>query len=180
MAAPRMRSTCSNIAQHPRWKKNQCSCSHQRRRVQPPRSAVGPPWTVVELPALISAQGKVSIQCAMFFGSRSIRLCGKLCTWVAACCSGVFAVERWAAMLPSPSWGGRWPSGRWIHKRRSRLGGTYPFAYLETGSLMVDPATTIAYRFGLKTTLIWALNCRSNVGHVHTPFRLRRFAKETS
>jgi hypothetical protein len=73
--------------------------------------------------------------------------------------------ERGAALLPSPSWGGRWPSGRWIHKRQSRLGGLYPFAYLEsrllsviwsvqmqsrvieTGPLMVDLAATIAYRF---------------------------------
>jgi hypothetical protein len=72
-----------------------------------------PHGDVVELPALMFAQGKVSVQCAMSFGSCSIRLCGKLCTWVGACCSGVFAVGRWAALLPSPSWGGRhglWPS----------------------------------------------------------------------
>jgi hypothetical protein len=42
---------------------------------------------------------------------------------------------------------GRKPSGRWIHKRRSGLGGTYPFAYLESGPTILNPMVLMAYRF---------------------------------
>jgi hypothetical protein len=45
------------------------------------------------------------------------------------------------------SLGRRWPSGRWIHKRRSGLGGTYPFAYLESRALISERVAVDVYRF---------------------------------
>lgn len=61
----------------------------------------------VELPASMFAHRNVSIQSAMFSNWLSIRLCGKPCIRVGACRSGVFAVVRWAALLPRPQWKGR-------------------------------------------------------------------------